>query len=299
MTTIDPRARRRLDMGLALMGEGAAGEAVEAMRAAVDAAPEWADAHFSLARALDAAGEAGQAAASYRDCLALEPADRLGAAPHLARLEGRALRALPRAYVRTLFDQYAPRFDAAMAGPLAYRAPRLLRAAVEAEIGPGRGGLAILDLGCGTGLAGLAFRDLAARLEGVDLSPAMIAQARRRGVYDRLEEADVVEALLASGSRFDLVLAADVLVYLGDLQPVLVAAAARLAPGGLIAFTLERSGEPGFALGERQRFAHHPGHVAAAAEAARLAVARLEEVSVRTENARPVPGLLAVLRAEA
>src|SRR5205823_1798095 len=110
-----------------------------------------------------------------------------------------------------LFDGYAEKFDEHLTGQLRYRCPELLHEAV-ARLNPGAG-LNVLDLGCGTGLCGPLFRPLAATLTGVDLSPGMIDKARRRGVYDRLDLEDLVTALRRAPGAVDLLLAADVLVY--------------------------------------------------------------------------------------
>ena len=85
-----------------------------------------------------------------------------------------------------------------MIGQLGYAAPQILLD-LAAMVMPGRERLSILDLGCGTGLAGAAFRPLAARLDGIDLSPAMIEKARARGIYDHLAVADLETALAAPG----------------------------------------------------------------------------------------------------
>src|SRR5262249_17821560 len=153
------------------------------------------------------------------------------------------------AYVRRLFDDYAPRFDAALVDRLQYRAPAKLRAAIGAAA-PDRRFAQALDLGCGTGLAGAAIRDMTDRLIGVDLSPAMVAAAGRKAVYDELAVGEMVAFLSSAAAIFDLVIAADVLVYLGDLAPLLAAVAARMAAGGLFAFTLQRHDGAGFVLGE-------------------------------------------------
>ena len=100
----------------------------------------------------------------------------------------------------------------------------------------------MLDLGCGTGLAGAAFRPFCDWLVGVDLSPAMLAQARAKGLYDRLVEGDVAAFLAdeaAAQARYHLIVAADVFMYLADLSAVLKAAAAVLAPSAMIAFSVE------------------------------------------------------------
>ena len=136
---------------------------------------------------------------------------------------------MPEGYVRALFDGYAPAFDQALTERLGYRAPELLLRAVEAARSGERMKFgSVLDLGCGTGLAGAAFRPFCDWLVGVDLSPAMLAQAREKGLYDRLVEGDVTRFLAEEAqakARYHLILAADVFVYLDDLAPVLQAAA--------------------------------------------------------------------------
>lgn len=307
MRSLLPAAGRRLDIGLALLAAGAAADAAEAFQAALDLDPDYAAGHFSLGQACEAAGATERAVAAYRRCLDLAPEDVLGAGVRLALLGAAETPArLPEAHVRTLFDQIAPQFDRMLLDRLGYRAPALLRAAVlaarpAAATPPAAGerGLAVLDLGCGTGLAGAAVRDLAQRLEGVDLSPAMIARARARGLYDSLEVAELSAALAVRPGRFDLVLAADVLCYLGDLMPVFADVRAALRPGGLFACTVERAAAPGFHLGAKQRYAHHPDTIAAWAAAAGFAVLSLSPESSRTEAGAPVPGLVAVLHAAA
>jgi predicted TPR repeat methyltransferase len=292
----DPRARRRLEIGLAFRREGDVAAAVDAIRAAIEIAPGDAEAWHALGEALEMQGAAARDAAieAYRGAVARDPSDRMGATIRLALLGADdAPPRLPDAYVRTLFDQYAPRFDSALEGRLGYRAPALLREAVG-----DRAGIVILDLGCGTGLAGVAFADLAQVVDGVDLSPAMIARARARGIYRRLEAAEIVGWLAACEQRYDLAVAADVLVYIGDLAPVFAAVRRVLAPGGRFAFTVERLDDgDGWRLGPQQRYAHAPAYVEAVAGQAGFAAVRAEPVSARSEKSVAVPGLLVVLEA--
>src|SRR5262249_38928289 len=167
-------------------------------------------------------------------------------------------KAMSPSHWRAVFDQYAPRFDSALVEGLAYRGPqRLLEAVgrVRAPL-PDAAFDTMLDLGCGTGLAGAAFRTQVRHLTGVDLSPGIVAQARAKGIYDRLETGELVEFLdaeRAARRRYDLVIAADVFVYLFDLAPVVRAVAHALSPGGLFAFTVETHGGDGIELGEKLR----------------------------------------------
>ncbi|MCS6931607.1 MAG: methyltransferase domain-containing protein, partial [Acetobacteraceae bacterium] len=223
----------------------------------------------------------------------LEPEARfllaaLGAAPPPDRA--------PPSYVRDLFDRYAGRFDADLTGRLGYATPAAL-AALLGQVGvPAAGGFAVLDLGCGTGLSGVALKPFAARLEGVDLSPRMLEEARRRGIYDALHEADLLAFLPRHPARYDLVAAADVLNYLGDLTEALAGIAAALRPGGHAAFSIESGDAPGFALGEGLRYRHAPAEVAARVEAAGLRLLAQEAATLRQEKGRPVAGVLFAAR---
>jgi predicted TPR repeat methyltransferase len=153
----------------------------------------------------------------------------------------------------------------------------------------------MLDVGCGTGLAGVAFRPYCRQLTGIDISPGMVEQARAKGVYDRLEVTDLLTFLAAeAGVRYELVLAADVFVYCSDLVPIAVAVANVLAPGGRFAFTVETHDNSGVRLQETLRYAHGEDHVRQAIATAGLELQELGRASTRTEKGAPVEGLLVV-----
>ncbi len=201
----------------------------------------------------------------------------------------------PNECILQLFRDFSSNYDSKMRDKLSYQAPELLQDLIRAEIGDATG-LEILDIGCGTGLAGVALKDRAARLAGVDLSPEMIEFARARGIYDRLEVAEITEWLEGTQAQFDLIVACDCLVYFGDLQPLVASAARRLNPGGWFAFTMERGERFPFHLTDSGRYAHHPGHVREVAANSGLTVARLEDGFLRMEAGVEVTGLLALLR---
>ncbi|WP_316977206.1 class I SAM-dependent DNA methyltransferase [Shumkonia mesophila] len=297
MSCCDLAAHRRLEFGLALMAGGDPMAAVSVFEQALELAPEWPEARFALADALHAAGRRDDAVAAYAAYLARDAADVMGAAIRLALL-GAAPQPeqLPPAYVKTLFDQYAPRFEESLIGQLAYQAPFQLRAALDAVAPVTAPEGRVLDLGCGTGLAGEALRHRAAWLEGVDLSPAMVEQARRKGIYDRLEIGDAVAALMGAKDRFDSVVAADVMIYFGNLAPLLAAVRRALVPGGCFAFSAQKAAGDGFVLGGDHRYSHSAPYLRAAAEAAGFVVERLEEAVSRTEAGTGVPGFIVVLR---
>ena len=201
---------------------------------------------------------------------------------------------MPSGYVRALFDDYAPRFDRELVGRLGYATPGHLVAALD-EVGDRRFAH-VLDLGCGTGLMGAAIRERADCLVGFDLSPAMLRIAAERGIYDTLAAGDVVDLMAAEAENtFDLVLAADLLPYVGNLAPLFAAVARVLAPGGVFAVSAERHDGEGFVLGEALRYRHSAAMLAEAGTAAGLTMLTLEPQSLRREKGVPVAGLIGLL----
>jgi predicted TPR repeat methyltransferase len=205
---------------------------------------------------------------------------------------------MPKAYVRTLFDQYAPRFDTALLDHLDYRGPALLfKAVLAVRAAVKRPALfkRAIDLGCGTGLVAMAFTKQVDRFIGIDLSPGMIERARATGLYTELEVADMVEGLAnKSDASADLIIAGDAMVYVSDIAPMLAQAKRVLAPNGLVAFTLETHDGSGVIIGAGLRYAHAAAHVRDVVQTAGLALAHLEAASPRTEDNVPVRGLVVV-----
>jgi predicted TPR repeat methyltransferase len=291
---------RRFEWARDLAAKGDLAGAADLLTQALELAPVYASAWFVLGELREQLGDRAGAVAAFRQAAQADPQDRHGASLHLIRLGAQPPAAMPDGYVRALFDGYAPAFDRALTEGLGYRAPELLLRAVEAAGARERMkfGLA-LDLGCGTGLAGAAFRPFCDWLVGVDLSPAMLAQARAKGLYDRLVEAEVLHFLgqeAAAKARYHLILAADVFMYLDDLAPVLTAAARAAAPSAMIAFSVETHDGDGVILRETLRYAHGAAHVRAALAAAGLTLVSLDAATTRTEKGAAVPGLIVLAR---
>jgi predicted TPR repeat methyltransferase len=296
----DLRADRRFLYADANAGEGNHAAAAELLEQCLEIAPDWAPAWFALGSARERLGERDAAVAAYRRALADDSKDVLGASLALARLGAApAPASAARAYVAHLFDQYAPRFEEHLIDGLGYRAPALLRDAV-AEVctrtnRPMHFARA-LDLGCGTGLAGLAVRDCVVQLDGVDLSAGMITEARAKAAYDALYVGDIVDHLCGlPDRRFDLVLAADLLVYIGDLVPLFREVSRVLTGNGLFAFTAESHDGDGYVVGREMRYAHSRRYIKKVANVVGLRRRLLSRNSTRQNGGIEVPGLLAVV----
>src|SRR5262249_9519554 len=238
----DVIADRRFEWARDCEAKGDLVGAADLLIQALELAPAYASAWFVLGELRQKLGDRAGAIAAFESAKEADPQDRHGAALRLIHLGARPAGAMPEGYVRALFDGYAARFDQALTEGLNYRAPELLFRAVAAVYSGTRMKFgSVLDLGCGTGLASLPFRPFSDWMVGVDLSPAMLAQARNKGLYDRLIESEV-RAFLAEEAKIDaryhLVLAADVLMYFDDLVPVLKEAAQVLARSGQLAFSL-------------------------------------------------------------
>ena len=294
----DLMADRRFEFARDLQLKGDLPAAADLLLQAIELAPDFTSAWFTLAGIREELGEHDAAIASFQKARASDANDRHGAGLRLMRLGAEPVSGMPQAYVQTLFDQYAPRFESSLVDELGYRGPKLLFHAVLSVRAAARKPALFkraIDLGCGTGLAASAFARSVDHFTGVDLSPRMIERSRATGLYAELDVADMLQGLRARvDASADLILAADAMVYVAELAPVLVEAARVLAPGGLLAFTTETHDGEGVVIGQGLRYAHAAAYVRAAVEAAGLELPLLDDRSARNEDHAPVPGLVAV-----
>jgi predicted TPR repeat methyltransferase len=320
----------RLNLGRMCEELGSLAEAAEHYRAAAQLGPGELQPHAQLGRAMQMLGRPEEAAVSYRRVFELAP-ERFGSYDDLGRalvLTGRAAEAVevyeqaiargidpeyfrhlvhaasgenserpPEGYVRGLFDRFADGFERQLVDSLAYRVPATLAERVT-SMSDGRS-LAILDLGCGTGLCGQHFRTHAHRLVGVDLSPGMLRQAAAKGVYDELAEAELTAYLKdTDAAAFDLVVATDVLIYLGDLTGLFSGVRKVLKSGGLFALSTESldDAQSRFRLRQSGRYAHASFYLRSLAAGFDFDELSFERAVIRTEGGKPMPGDLVVLR---
>ena len=291
--------------------------AIGLYRRAIKAKPDYPAAHEALGRLLQSMGQQREATESFAQ--AKQPPATPPPAPPLAEavaeLEQRltdpntaALHYIlaaqsdifppsqvPTSLVAGLFDRYADRFDKHLTGALNYRVPEMLTEALTA-IGPEKK-LDVLDMGCGTGLCGPLLRPFAATLAGVDLSAGMVEKARSRGVYDRLEVGELVQTMQQRPRSYDLLVAADVLIYLGDLGPTFEAAAGALRPGGLFAFSVEAGAGERYLLNKQtRRFTHAKAYLQHLAAIHGFREEHFQDIIGRYEREQPVASYLVILR---
>jgi predicted TPR repeat methyltransferase len=235
------------------------------------------------------------AAHHYEAALALKPND-----PELVYILAALSQAsshitTPHAYIENLFDQYAPHFDQHLQQYLQYQVPDLLLQAVQQEPSAPASFERMLDLGCGTGLCGAAFRPHVKEMIGIDLSENMLEVAKEKGLYNELSCVDI-EAALNRYQRIDLIIAGDVFGYVGDLTTTFAAAFTALNTYGLFVFTVERTYEHDFYLQNNARFAHSRDYIEALAAKQGFNILHWETAVLRQQKQQAVEGYVWVLR---
>ncbi|OOG39085.1 tetratricopeptide repeat protein [Polaromonas sp. A23] len=313
----------------------------ECYEAAALLEPDNADAHVNLGDALDMLGKNQQSIGCYRRAIALEPghaaAHRLlgnallsnGNQPgalacyrkvvelqpdspvvHLvAALSGESPDSAPRGYVEQLFDEYAQHFDSHLVRTLHYNVPEKLAEMVLKFSVPGAGKWSVLDLGCGTGLSGSALAAHAGELVGVDLSSKMLAKARARNIYSRLEHMDLVSMMQNEApASYDVLISADVFIYVGRLDGLFDQAQRLLRPGGLFAFSIESldalndegglasGAAPGYQLTPTGRYAHSMAYMIRMATHHGFGILSNMNIQCRLEQGKDVPGRMMLWR---
>lgn len=296
----DVIADRRADYARMLAENGEHEAAVELMEQALELVPDWPAGLVRLADYAEKANQPEKAVPALQRVLELDPQDIFGARLKLALLGAEEVPDQPPSrYVEALFDDYADRFDTALVERLDYTVPAKL-ARLIADHDDRRFEVAI-DLGCGTGLFGAEIRDRVTRLEGFDLSVNMLAKAGEKGLYDLLAKADLSLDPAGSGlfddghaeRRADLVSAADVLMYLGDLANAFALAARLAKPGAFFAFSVEDVGEgEGYLLAPSLRYAHTERHVRQRLTENGFTVLVLTRTTIRMDGGKPVFGIL-------
>ena len=322
-------------LGLLLVEREDFERAIDLLERARDAAPNFAQIQVALGSAYAAAGHDEQAVAAMEIAVKLDtdstiPLERL-AKHHLIAGRNREATVIMRRILRRnpshahakyfltalaaetpealatyegpppelvadLFDTYAPMFDQHLVEGLNYVVPRSLKEQIISVAAPTERCWRVVDLGCGTGLMGIEIRPYAHTLIGSDLSAKMVERARQRAIYDELHVEDLA-ATLARTRDADLIVAADVFLYIGELDATIAGCAAALRPNGLLAFSVERSDDANVVLRPSIRFAHGDTYIRDLATKHRFTIERAEPSVLRIENGQPMNGTLYVFRA--
>lgn len=253
----------------------------------------------SRANTLVALKRPQEALECYARALQIDPNNQLAAENRdNALFQLGRLKRCPAGFMRTLFDGFSSHYDDTMLVKLQYRAHLHLRDLAGRVLPRPGSPQGILDLGCGTGLVGMAFRDFAAGgpIDAIDLSPLMLEAARARGVYRSLVLGDLENELFSPGPQYDLILAADTMIYLGDLARCLTGVFGRLVPGGHYLFAVEMHNGTGWEQTPENRFRHSDPYLRAEALRTGLDVVTIDPCTLRNEHDVPVAGFAVALR---
>ncbi|KQZ50697.1 methyltransferase [Rhizobium sp. Root149] len=302
----DVIADRRADYARMLAESGDHAAAAELFEQALEIAPDWTAGWLLAGEAHQKAGAREAAIAAFEQVMKRDRQGLFGASLKLAALDATpAPDAPPSAYVEGLFDDYADRFEISLVEKLNYSVPAKLFALVQSH-GPFD---LTVDLGCGTGLFGVEIASDTARLEGFDLSANMLAKAGEKGIYHHLGQADLsrtdADTSLFSEDRprhrADLVSAADVLMYLGNLDVPFALADELLKPRGLFAFSVEDAGSStdGFVLQQSLRYAHTQSYIETLLARHVFDLVALSRTDIRMDAGKPVHGILFLARKRA
>lgn len=269
-------------------------EALHALDQALALEPTLAEAWSQRGSLLRDTGQYAEAARCFEQALAHGGDESLHRFYLASVRSGEAAPAQPpRVYVEALFDDYADDFQTHLVQHLKYQAHETLLAPLCAG---GQRYPLVLDLGCGTGLCGQRIRGHADAVDGVDLAQAMVERARASGAYRRVEQGDLLGFLQAQTEPADLVIAADVFIYVGALDAVFAAVRQRLRPGGCFAFSVELASdgqEP--QLRPSLRYAHPPAYVERLAQAHGFRACQTWQAPLREDQQKPVMGLYVLL----
>jgi predicted TPR repeat methyltransferase len=267
--------------------------------------PDYAEAHYNLGFSLHRLGQLDAAVRSYKKVVAIKPdyAEALAikadyAVPQhmLNALTGNTSTEPPKEYVKNLFDDYAERFDDSLIKQLGYKLPFLMKELILKLDPPRKTVERAIDLGCGTGLTGKELRDISNNLTGIDISSNMIAKTRELDVYDRLFVGDIVDILSSSKEKYDLFIALEVFLYIGELIKIFKTVRQCCNKNALFIFSIETQEKDGYSLLKTARYSHSESYILKTASDG-FKLIDSEEVSLRKEKEGWIDGKIFILQA--
>lgn len=271
------------------------GEAITYLKKAVEIKPDYFAAYNNLGTVYLKIEDLPNAIENFQLALKLQPNNEEIKYILSALKQENSPEKAPNEYIEHLFDQYAPHFDQHLTEHLKYTTPKLLHDAVMSEIDDNLHLRQVLDLGCGTGLAGVLFKDIAQPLIGVDLSKNMIEILQKKEIYDELIVGDLRKTLQDHLNN-EIIIAADVLPYMGDLSELFHDVANALSPNGLFGFSIEIAPEniSQYSLQTSIRYAHSPEYIKKLAAQENLTILSQNEITLRLQRNQPLRGMLFV-----
>ncbi|MFK8043481.1 tetratricopeptide repeat protein, partial [Congregibacter sp.] len=263
--------------------------ALELYEESLQGAPEDERAIRGVANTLLALGRDDEAVQHLEHLLKLLPGDK--STQHLiAAATGKQLTRGDAAYARAVFEGYAANFEKHLTESLEYSVPDKIPTLLEALDSEDAWYKNALDLGCGTGLVGLQIRSYCEQLTGVDVAPAMLEKAAEKAVYDELLLGDVSTILRDSDESYDLILCADVLIYIGALEEVFAEVAKHSNPGVRFVLSTEKHEGSDLKLERSGRFAHSSDYVVRCANNVGMKLVHQEAIPLRKERGEWLPG---------
>jgi predicted TPR repeat methyltransferase len=233
----------------------------------------------------------------YEKLLLLNP-NNCQAKHMLASLRGDLSNPAPLEYIEQMFDGYSGYYEDSLVAKLEYKVPKILRDFFDETSEHTANALKILDLGCGTGLAGTVFKDLSSSLTGIDISQKMIEIAAAKGIYDSLITIGIAEYLEGNPPAYELIIATDVFTYIGDLQSIFRSLAHASEPNASFCFSIEKSTSDYFELRNTGRFAHSLTYLRTITSLTGWKIIRHTDVDLRRERNAWIKGILFFLKKE-
>jgi len=288
---INPLPESYYNIGVILLQKQRHKEALEYLLHAADVDPSYLPVHLNLGALYLKLNQIGKAIESYQQALILKPNDPEIKHIITALSQSDTPETAPSEYIEHLFDQYALYYDKHLTEVLNYQAPQLIKHALKEEIGASRAEWTILDLGCGTGLTGAELKPFAKKLIGIDIAAQMIHSAKEKKIYDELFVMDVEKAL-QKFTHNDLIVAADVFTYIGNLDSIFSAVKAALNTNGLFMFTVERTETTPYLLQQSIRYAHSRIYIESLIEKHQFKIVRFDNIILRQQQRKPIEGFL-------
>jgi len=293
---IDPNLfEAHYNIGKVLKDQSKLDQAIACFRKALEIAPNHADTYYDMGNALRYQGKLAEAAACFQQALKLDP-ENFSAKHLLAAVTGQTTEAAPPKYIKNLFDQYSTRFERHVVETLSYKIPTLLRRTFHTLVKNDLHFKNVIDLGCGTGLAGMEFRVIADRLSGIDISPKMIEEAKKKHVYDILLVGDIIEFLNDTAEKYDLFIATDVFIYIGNVKRIFDSVQNRSLRGAYFLFSTESCARNDYVLRQTGRYAHSRTYIQSVAKEHGFVTEMCQSAGIRKERGQWIMGDIFILK---